>query len=89
MVRILATGQITNSPGLFTEGSAESTYREGNYTIQFEVLPANSTLPTASEFDWIRGERSLNGRSKKSTLSHAGRNFKPGRPSAKGKKAMR
>jgi len=44
----IATGKITPSASYFTNGTAKSTYREGNGTIQFEVLPTNSTYNTTT-----------------------------------------
>ncbi|KAL5118868.1 hypothetical protein ACEQ8H_003191 [Pleosporales sp. CAS-2024a] len=43
----LATGTATVGPGYRTVGPATSTYREGNATVQFAVLPANATYNTA------------------------------------------
>jgi hypothetical protein len=44
----IATGTLTPSKKYLTEGTQESTYREGNGTMQFEVLPANSTYNTTT-----------------------------------------
>lgn len=43
----LATGKSAVTPGYKTIGTPTSTYREGNATIQFEVLPKNATYNTA------------------------------------------
>ena len=42
----IATGKKTVRSGYKTVGPAESTYREGNSTIQFSVLPSNATYNT-------------------------------------------
>ncbi len=39
----IATGSEHPGKGYLTEGTKKSEYREGNSTIQFEVLPTNST----------------------------------------------
>ena len=46
----LATGTKTvhAGSGYKTVGTAESTFREGNGTVQFEVLPLNSTYNTTT-----------------------------------------
>ncbi len=73
----IATGTVTPGPDYLTEGTAESTYREGNSTIQFEVLPTNSTYDTATNEPEKRGELKLK-RSAERMLRHVGNNrFKP------------
>ncbi|KAM3070273.1 hypothetical protein ACMFMG_010109 [Clarireedia jacksonii] len=42
----IATGTVKASANYSTEGTPQSTYREGNATMQFEVLPRNSTYNT-------------------------------------------
>lgn len=42
----IATGTVTVTPDYRTVGPAESTFREGNATVQYEVLPANATYDT-------------------------------------------
>ncbi|KAF3051732.1 hypothetical protein E8E11_007259 [Didymella keratinophila] len=42
----IASGQCKVDAGYKTVGTPTSTYREGNTTIQFEVLPANATYNT-------------------------------------------
>lgn len=42
----IATGKKTVRSGYKTGGPAESTYKEGNGTIQFSVLPSNATYNT-------------------------------------------
>ncbi|PQE13154.1 serine carboxypeptidase protein [Rutstroemia sp. NJR-2017a BBW] len=42
----IATGTVKPSATYLTEGTPESTYREGNATVQFEVLPSNATYNT-------------------------------------------
>ncbi|KAG0646697.1 Serine carboxypeptidase B [Hyphodiscus hymeniophilus] len=44
----IATGKTKPGPKYLTEGTAESTYREGNSTIQFEVLPSNARYDTTT-----------------------------------------
>lgn len=39
------TGAYGNGTGYLTVGTQKSTYREGNATVQFEVLPGNATYP--------------------------------------------
>jgi carboxypeptidase D len=45
----IATGTVEVEPssGYVTTGTPKSTYREGNATVQYEVLPANSTYDPA------------------------------------------
>lgn len=42
----IATGKTKVTSSYLTKGSAMSTYREGNATVQLEVLPANATYNT-------------------------------------------
>ena len=44
----IATGQKTVGRGYKTVGPMDSTYREGNSTIQFSVLPSNATYNTGT-----------------------------------------
>lgn len=44
----LATGEKTVTSGYLTVGTKESTYREGNSTIQYEVLPTDTTYNTTT-----------------------------------------
>lgn len=44
----IATGASTPSAGYVTIGPSQSTYREGNSTIQFEVVPTNATYDTST-----------------------------------------
>ena len=39
----IATGKVRPDNKFFTKGTLKSEYREGNRTMQFEVLPKNST----------------------------------------------
>jgi hypothetical protein len=64
----IATGEKIVGNGYLTQGTAESTYREGNSTIQFEVLPTNSTYDTATNEPGKRAGRR--------TLTHVGKRFK-------------
>lgn len=43
----IATGECKVDAGYKTVGTATSTYREGNATIQFDVTPSNATYNTA------------------------------------------
>lgn len=44
----IATGtkSVSKGSGYITNGTATSTYREGNSTIQFAILPSNATYNT-------------------------------------------
>lgn len=46
----IATGTVEAAPGggYVTNGTARSTYREGNGTIQYEVVPVNATYNTST-----------------------------------------
>jgi hypothetical protein len=45
----IATGKVkVGKGGYVTTGTAKSTFREGNGTIQFSVLPANATYNTST-----------------------------------------
>ncbi|KAK5172778.1 uncharacterized protein LTR77_002898 [Saxophila tyrrhenica] len=46
----VATGKtkIKQGAGFMTEGPAESTFREGNGTVQYEVVPTNATFNTTT-----------------------------------------
>ena len=44
----IATGKTAVTVGYKTVGPSESTYREGNTTIQFAVLPADATYNTTT-----------------------------------------
>jgi hypothetical protein len=46
----IATGYIKPGSKYLTEGTAESTYKEEIRTIQFEVLPSNSTVSDLQSF---------------------------------------
>jgi carboxypeptidase C (cathepsin A) len=73
----IATGteNITRGDGYLTVGTPKSTYREGNATIQFDILPSNATYnttlnaPNPTKRDVLRRDRP----------SHVGKRFKPGR----------
>lgn len=43
----IATGRRTVKGGYKTSGPAKSTYREGNSTVQFEVVNSTSTYNTS------------------------------------------
>jgi hypothetical protein len=74
----IATGTKTPSYGFFTQGSKENTYREGNSTIQFDLLPSNSTYPPADP-SGNKEKRSGFVRPATGMLSHTGKKFKPQR----------
>jgi carboxypeptidase D len=44
----IATGTIDVTPDYKTVGTAKSTYREGNSTIQFEVVNTTATYNTTT-----------------------------------------
>lgn len=67
----IATGKVNPHDNYKTEGPKASTYREGNLTIQFDVLPSNSTYNTTS------GLPNLRKRGGAGLLSHLGKSFKP------------
>lgn len=73
----IATGKITPGLKYLTEGTAESTYREGNSTIQFEVVPTNATYDTATGEPGKKGELTMVKRAAPGALSHFGKRFKP------------
>ncbi|RDW84592.1 alpha hydrolase-17 [Coleophoma cylindrospora] len=72
----IATGTITPAATYLTEGTQFSEYREGNSTIQFDILPTNSTYNTTTN-----APNSMSKRGLKSNLfgrlSHYGKKFKP------------
>ncbi|KAL3424776.1 carboxypeptidase S1 [Phlyctema vagabunda] len=75
----IATGTITPTPDFLTEGTPTSEYREGNTTIQYDVLPGNATYNGSTNAP-NRIEKALNlelKRNLKSGLSHVGKKFKP------------
>lgn len=77
----IATGKVRPDAGYLTEGTADSTYREGNGTIQFEALPANATYnytlngpnPTKRDLTSLSGSAVKRG----SSLLRLGKKFKP------------
>jgi carboxypeptidase D len=73
----IATGKVTPGAKYLTEGTAESAYREGNSTIQFEILPTNSTYDTATNEPGKRDELRTVKRAAPGALSHVGKRFKP------------
>jgi Serine carboxypeptidase len=77
----IATGKINPGSEYLTEGTKESTYREGNSTIQFEVLPANATYndTTGAPNPHTLGRTELvkRGVDSEGMLSHVGKRFKP------------
>lgn len=73
----IATGTVTPGAKYMTEGTTESTYREGNSTIQFETLPTNSTYDTATNEPGKRDNLRKVKRATAGALSHVGKRFKP------------
>jgi carboxypeptidase D len=71
----IATGKINPGSEYLTEGTKESTYREGNSTIQFQVLPANATYNDTTGAP--NPELVKRGVESKGMLSHVGKRFKP------------
>ncbi len=75
----IATGETTPDASYLTVGTKESTFREGNATIQFQVLPANATYnnnlnePNPSKRDL----QSMSGTKRGSSLLRLGKKFKP------------
>ena len=53
----IATGKVVVTSGYKTLGPSESTYREGNATIQFAVLPADATYNTTTNAPNPPGKR--------------------------------
>jgi hypothetical protein len=74
----MATGTLTPTAGYLTGGSPESTYQEGNSTIQFHVLPANSTYNyTGAPSEEMERRAELFRKEASGMLSHARKRFKP------------
>jgi hypothetical protein len=83
----IATGKHHPSASYLTEGTAKSEYREGNSTIQFDILPTNSTYNTSTgapnvgrRAELLKRAGGLGAKRKRATpgaLSHAGKRFKP------------
>ena len=85
----LATGQTDLSSGLLTQGPATSDFREGNATVQFEILPANSTYntttgaPNPPSMEKRAFFRSDGGRMEKPRRDHRKKAAKAGRRTAR------
>jgi len=73
----IATGKVRPGAKYLTQGPAESTFREGNSTIQFDVVPTNATYDTATNEPGKRNESRMRKRAAPGVLSHAGKRFKP------------
>ncbi|KAF2734251.1 carboxypeptidase S1 [Polyplosphaeria fusca] len=76
----IATGEtkLCDEEDYKTVGTPTSTYREGNATIQLEVLPANSTYNTAlngpdPEPTWAASPSKMRGKYSKRSMGKAGR----------------
>ncbi len=69
----IATGNIEVEVDYISVGTKESTYREGNATVQFAVLAANAT------YNYTTGAPNIIGMKRRGvgTLSHVGKGFKP------------
>ncbi|TVY48520.1 Carboxypeptidase S1-like protein [Lachnellula occidentalis] len=70
----ISTGTCKPDRDYATKGTVKSEYREGNGTIQFEVLPLNSTYNTTTGAP--AAKRDLGKRGLQGALSHAGKKFK-------------
>lgn len=77
----IATGKVSPDASYLTEGTAESTFREGNGTIVFVDLPANATYNTTlnGPNPTKRDLQSLSEVKRGSSLLRLGKRFKPGR----------
>lgn len=71
----IATGTLKPSKGYLTNGTAKSEYREGNSTVQFEVLPKNATYNYTTGQPEIPSKKELKRRGA-GMLSHVGKKFK-------------
>jgi carboxypeptidase D len=71
----IATGTLKPSKGYVTNGTAKSEYREGNSTVQFDVLPTNATYNYTTGLPEIPSKKELKSRGA-GMLSHAGKRFK-------------
>jgi hypothetical protein len=69
----IATGAFKPSGGYLTNGTAKSEYREGNGTIQYKVLPTNSTYNTTTGAPGVSAKRNTLKRGTSGLLSHAGK----------------
>ncbi|RFU31025.1 hypothetical protein B7463_g5314, partial [Scytalidium lignicola] len=78
----IATGSFTPSRTFVTEGTKQSLYRQGNSTIQFEVLPSdaiyNTTLNAPNPIP-SSGKRATLNRTKRTSKRTASTRFQPSR----------
>lgn len=72
----IATGKEMPGEGYLTVGTEKSEYREGNSTIQFEVLPANATYNYTTGAPNMEGQEVLKRRGM--GLLSREKKFKPG-----------
>ncbi|PVH87015.1 putative serine carboxypeptidase [Cadophora sp. DSE1049] len=72
----IATGKEMPGEGYLTVGTEKSEYREGNSTIQFEVLPGNATYNYTTGAPNVDGQEVLKRRGM--GLLSRGKKFKPG-----------
>jgi hypothetical protein len=70
--RDVATGEVTVGPWYRTVGTPKSTYREGNGTVQFEVLDPDATYNTTTNAPNPPAKKT-----KRDVLARGGRRFKP------------
>ncbi|KAI9759042.1 MAG: hypothetical protein M4579_002631 [Chaenotheca gracillima] len=73
----IATGKTSTSSSYKTEGPAKSTYREGNSTIQLEVVDPDATYNTTLNGPDPASNSSSSATSRRSLPRHFGKLFKP------------
>lgn len=54
----IATGKVEAGANYVTDGPPRSTYREGNLTVQYEVVPVNATYNTTTNMPNLPPENS-------------------------------
>jgi len=69
--RDIASGKFKPEADYLSKGTAKSTYREGNSTMQFKVLSTNSTYPPSPSGGGVK--------KRKRGMNHAGRKMRPAR----------
>lgn len=72
----IATGTLKPKGNYLTKGTAKSEYREGNSTIQFDVVPTNATYNTTTALPVIPRKRDNMRRGTAGLLSHVGKRSK-------------
>lgn len=74
----IATGRRSVRGGYTTSGSAKSTYREGNSTVQFEAVDVNATYNvTTNEPNPPQAKKSFKAANKRRFFKPAKRDVKP------------